>query len=240
MMVQFNEKPYRITEIIAETPDVTLFRLMSEDKALMDFDPGMFIMLACIDQTTNERIARAYSIASAPNQDFIELYIHMIHGKFTSHLDAAKIGDIYYVSGPHGQFRFSAATDKKVLFLVGGTGLAPCMSMLRDIKSKNSGTDVVLLYSVRYPNEVIRKNELAELEGLLALKAIVTVTRPQPDDGWTGQTGHVDAEMIKRYSPDFMERKAYLCGPLPFVKAIKEALISLGMKEESVKVDVWG
>jgi ferredoxin-NADP reductase len=114
------------------------------------------------------------------------------------------------------------------------------MSMLRDIKSKNSGTDVVLLYSVRYPNEVIRKNELAELEGLLALKAIVTVTRPQPDDGWTGQTGHVDAEMIKRYSPDFMERKAYLCGPLPFVKAIKEALISLGMKEESVKVDVWG
>jgi ferredoxin-NADP reductase len=240
MMVQFNEKPYRITEILKETPDVNLFRLESEDKALMDFDPGMFIMLGCIDPVTKEKIARAYSIASAPSQNFIELYIHMIHGKFTSHLDTAKVGDIYYVSGPHGQFRFSAATDKKVLFLIGGTGLAPCMSMLKEVKSKNSGTDVVLLYSVRYPNEIIRKDELAELEKQVALKKVVTVTRPAAGDGWTGQTGHIDAEMIKRYSPDFLERKAYICGPLPFVKSIKDALLSLGVKEESIKADVWG
>jgi len=112
--------------------------------------------------------------------------------------------------------------------------------MLRQIKLLSSGNDVVMLYSVRYPNEMIRKDELAELARELGVKMAVTVTRPQEGDGWTGQTGHIDADMIKKYAPDFAERAPYICGPLAFSKALKDALISLGMPEEKIKADVWG
>ena len=240
LKVQFTEKPYTITYMGKETPDVMLFRFESEDKARMDFDPGMFVMLEYVDPTTKEKISRAYSIASAPSQNFLEFYIGMVHGKFTSHLDAAKIGDVYYVTGPHGQFRFSPTTDKKVLFLAGGTGISPFMSMLREIKLSSSGNDAVLIYSMRYPSEMIRKDELEELAAQINLKTVVTVTRPQPGDGWTGQTGHIDAEMIKRYAPDFAERVTYICGPLPFAKSMKEALAALGVQDANVKADVWG
>ena len=69
---------------------------------------------------------------------------------------------------------------------------------------------------------------------------VITVTRPQPGDGWMGQTGHVDAEMIKKYAPDFLERGFYICGPLPFVKAIKDALAAIGVPANKVSADVWG
>jgi ferredoxin-NADP reductase len=238
--VQFTDKEYRITEIADETPDVKLFRFESCDKTALRFDPGMFVMLAFVDPATKERIARAYSIASAPSQGFLEFYISMVHGKLTSRLESAKIGDAYYLTGPYGQFKFSISTDKKVLFLAGGTGLSPFMSMLREMKALSSGNDAVMLYSVRYPNEIIRKGELDELAGQVKLKTVVTVTRPQPGDGWTGQTGHIDGDMIKRCAPDFTERVPYICGPLPFANAVKEALISLGVPAERIKADVWG
>jgi glycine betaine catabolism B len=69
---------------------------------------------------------------------------------------------------------------------------------------------------------------------------VITVTRPQPGDGWTGQTGHIDKDMIMKYVPDLGIRTAYICGPLEFVKAAKDALSALGMPNDKVKADVWG
>ena len=164
----------------------------------------------------------------------------MIHGRFTSHLDTAKVGDIYYVTGPHGQFKFVPQEDKKVLFIAGGTGIAPFISMLREIKQLSSGNDVSLIYSVKYPNEIIRKTELEDLAKSLTLKTTITVTRPKEGDGWTGYTGHINGDMIMKSTPDFLERTPYICGPLAFVKALKDALVLLGVKQEKIKADVWG
>ena len=236
----FAEKPCIITEMVKETPDVVRFRFEPKDGTKMGFEPGMFVMLAYVDPSTNEKTARAFSIASAPSQDFLEFYISMVHGKLTSRLENAKVGDMYRITGPYGQFKFVPNADKKVLFLAGGTGLAPFMSMLREIRLLSSGNDVSMLYSVKYPNEVIRRDELAELGRQMDLKTVITVTRPQPGDGWTGQTGHIDSEMIKRYAPDFAERVPYICGPLNFAKAMKDALVSLEVPPERIKADVWG
>jgi len=233
-------KQYFISYINKETPDVFMFRFAARDATKVSFRPGMFVMLEHSDEIACVNVCRAYSIASAPEEDFLEFLISMVHGQFTSHLDTAKVGDPYYVSGPYGQFSFSPETDKKVLFLAGGTGLAPFLSMLREIKLLGSGTDVRMLYSVRYPNEILRKAELEELSRQTGLKLNVTVTRPQPGDGWTGETGHIDAGMIKRLVPDYAKRVPYICGPMAFSKAIREALIEMGVPLESIKADIWG
>ncbi|MFP3215407.1 MAG: FAD-binding oxidoreductase [Candidatus Micrarchaeota archaeon] len=233
------KKPYYISEIIKETPDVTIFRFKSADGSVLDFSPGMFIMLYYKANTPDE-IGRAYSIASAPGSDTIELIISMIHGRLTSKLEEAKVGDIYHISGPYGQFKFDPSKNKKVLFIAGGTGLAPFLSMLRYIKQKNLGIDVALMYSVRYPNEIIRRAELEEFEKSLNMKLVITVTRPQPGDNWSGETGHINEDMIKRNVPDFMERDPYICGPLAFTNAMKQALINIGVDVAKIKADVWG
>jgi ferredoxin-NADP reductase len=233
------KKPYYLSEIIKETPDVNIFRFKSQDGSAMNFDPGMFIMLY-YKANTPEEIGRAYSIASPPGSDTIELFISMVHGKLTSKLEVAKVGDIYHIAGPYGQFRFDPNKNKKVLFLAGGTGLAPFMSMLRYIRDKKLDVNPSLIYSVRYPTEIIRKAELEEMTKSIGMNLIVTVTRPQPGDGWEGEKGHINEDMIKRRVPDFIERDPYICGPQAFTAAMKQALQNLGISASKIKAEIWG
>jgi glycine betaine catabolism B len=237
---EVNMKLYRIVDIIRETPDVNIFKFKADDATRIGFSPGMFMMVTCVKSGTNEKITRAFSLASLPDSDTLDFFISMVHGKFTSNLDTAKIGDGYLMTGAYGNFKFDKQNDKKVLFIAGGTGLAPFMSMLRQIKEEKLGTDVSLLYSVRFPPEIIRKGELEEMESQIGLKTVVTVTRHVDGDGWTGEGGHIDQNMIIKYSPDVKERVTYVCGPLGFVKAVKDALIAIGCAPEKIKVDVWG
>ena len=162
----------------------------------------------------------------------------------------ANIGDPFILKGPNGQFKFNPSTDKKAVFLAGGTGLAPFMSMLRHIKLTNAGTDAILMYSVKYPTEVILKDELVRLSSELKTKLVVTVTRPQSDPqappplqqlpDQFNETGHIDANMISKYCKDLGERTFYICGPLKFVQALKQSLASLNIPNDKVKADVWG
>ncbi|MFI5412736.1 MAG: ferredoxin--NADP reductase [Candidatus Micrarchaeales archaeon] len=239
------EKKYFISEKIDETPEVLIIGFKPEEATPSPFDPGMFMMISGIDKTTDQKyVARAYSIASDPSSQNMEFFVikEPTHGEHIgrSHFADVQIGDPFILKGPNGQFRFDPAKDSKVLFIAGGTGLAPFMSMLRHMKIIGAQTDTNMLYSVKFPTEIIRKDELNAFSQQLKLKMTITVTRPAPGDGWTGQTGHIDSTAIQTLAPDFKERMCYVCGPLPFVKAIKDAMTALGVPPERVSADVWG
>jgi ferredoxin-NADP reductase len=242
--IPVTERKYVLAEKIDETPEVLVLKFMPEDGQPCRFDPGMFMMISGLDAGGNRYTARAFSIASDPSTPGMEFMVikEPRHGDHIgrSHFADAKIGDAFMLKGPNGQFRFDPTLDRKVGFIAGGTGLAPFTSMLRHIKATKSQNDVVLFYSARYPGEIIWRDELTGYVSDPGIKLVITVTRPQPDDGWTGQTGHVDAEMIKSRSPDFLERAFYICGPLEFVKAIKQALLSLNVQPNRIMADVWG
>jgi len=236
-----SNKRYILQVSESETPGVQLVRLTPQDGIPFNFDAGMFVMIYGMDKTTGERlVGRALSIASEPNASYLEFFVVKEHDNHVSYFTITKPGDNYDVIGPHGQFKLVPGSNDKVLFIAGGTGLAPFMSMLRHLRKINAKDDVILLYSVRYPAEIIRRAELEELVNSINLKMCVTVTRPQPGDGWTGQTGHIDSNVILKYAPDVLERVSYICGPLNFVKAIKDALGMLRVPLEEIKADVWG
>jgi ferredoxin-NADP reductase len=235
------KKEYVLTVSESNTPEVQLVRLKAVDGSVMDFDSGMFAMISGIDKQTGKLyIGRAFSIASEPNSEEMEFYVVKEHGGHVSYFTQSKPGDRYQITGPYGQFKFVPEENKKVLFIAGGTGFAPFMSMLRHIKKINAGTDVVLIYSIKFPSEIICKEELMQLKEELGIKLVITVTRPQEGDGWTGKTGHVDANMIKDSAPDINDRTTYVCGPLPFVQAIKSALVQLNVPQNEIRADVWG
>ncbi len=246
-MVTYNivERKYILAEKTDETPEVLIVGFKPDDgMPPSPFDPGMFMMITGVDAAGKRYTARAFSIASDPSSPEIEFFVikQPTHGEHigTSHFMEAKEGDIFMLKGPNGQFRFDPNKDKKVLFIAGGTGLAPFMSMLRHMKLVEADCDIDMLYSVKFPTEIIRKDELDGYRSTLGLKLTVTVTRPTAGDGWAGQTGHVDANMIQKYSQDVNERMCYICGPLPFVKAVKDALASIGIPPQRVSADVWG
>lgn len=112
--------------------------------------------------------------------------------------------------------------------------------MLEYIIAKGAKPDIVLLYSVKYPEEIIEKDKLGEMVERLQGNLVVTVTRPKPEDNWKGETGHMDANMIKKYAPDAAERISYICGPPAFVKAVKDGLVSLGVPEKEIRAEMWG
>ncbi|MDE1874211.1 MAG: hypothetical protein KGI04_03785 [Candidatus Micrarchaeota archaeon] len=239
------ERRYKVSEKIDETQEVLIIGMQPDDGKPNAFDPGMFMMVSGIDkQTGQSHLARAESIASDPSSVNVEFFVikNPTHGDHLgrSHFNDVQIGDPFVLKGPNGQFRFDPAKDGKVLFVAGGTGLSPFMSMLRHMRAVNAAVDTTMLYSIKYPTEVIRKAELEQMEKSMKLKLTVTVTRPAPGDGWTGQTGHVDAAMIHKYVPDLPERMTYVCGPLPFVKAVKDALAALKVPANRVSADVWG
>ncbi len=239
------DRKYFVSEKVDATPEVIIIGFKPEDGKPNAFDPGMFMMLSGIDKQTGERhVARALSIASDPSAVNMEFFIikNPTHGEHIgrSHFNDVEIGDTFMLKGPSGQFKFDPNKDSKVLFIAGGTGLAPFMSMLRHMRIVNAATEVIMLYSVKFPTEIIKKEELDSLQQQLKFKLTVTVTRPAEGDGWSGQTGHVDAPMIQKYAPDFTERMCYVCGPLAFVKAVKDALAQLKVPPQRISADVWG
>ncbi|MGC8628785.1 MAG: ferredoxin--NADP reductase [Candidatus Micrarchaeia archaeon] len=236
------KKPCVIESIEKSTPNVNIYRLRIQDNTVVDFVPGMFAMLYYKDPETNEEIGRAYSIASEPNVSYFDFMIELVHGKLTSKLENAKVGDVYYISAPYGQFKFDPSAGKKFLFLAGGTGLAPFFSMIKYAISKKLDVDIAMIYSVRFPSWIIAKDALSEFakSELPKISINITITRPQPGDGWNGQTGHIDEAMIQKYVPDFAERIAYICGPLNFVKAMKQACSNLKIPETNIKTEMWG
>jgi len=243
-VILITERKYVLKEKIDETPEVLILKFMPEDGNPVQFDPGMFMMITGVDETGKKYTSRAFSIASDPSTPGMEFMVikEPQHGDHIgrSHFVDAKIGDVFFLRGPNGQFRFDPSVDKKVIFIAGGTGLAPFISMLRHIKVTDSKSDVILIYSTKYPTEVISKDELNSYASDLGTKIIITVTRPKEGDGWTGRTGHIDAQMLKDTAPDISERTMYICGPLAFVKAVKDALVSLNISQERIKADVWG
>lgn len=233
-------QPYVLAEIKQVTPTVTSYVFKSQNGASIDFTPGMFAMLQYKDPSSGESVSRAFSMANAPPSDHLEFLISLIHGKLTSKLEVAKPGDVYYISAPYGQFKFVLDAGNKILFLAGGTGIAPFLSMLRFVKDNNKSVDCKLIYSVKFPAEIIDKVELDEMSTTLGLKTAVTITRPTEGDRWTGDTGHVNKDMILKYASDLKERISYICGPPAFVKAVKDALTELGVDQKKIKAEMWG
>lgn len=246
------EKRYSLVEKIDATPEVMIIRLKPDDPGQNTFDPGMFMMISGLDSAGKKYVGRAFSIASDPSTPNLEFFIikqHVTNNVITkSHFLDSNLGDKFLLKGPNGQFRFDPNSDKKVMFIAGGTGLAPFMSMLRHTKMINASTDIITLYSVKFPTEVILKNELEQLCKDLKMKLVVTVTRPtpgqpitlSPGNAFSTETGHIDSNMISKYCSDLQERVFYICGPLPFVQAIKTALVSMNIPNEKIKADVWG
>jgi ferredoxin-NADP reductase len=218
-----------VTEVIEETPRVKSFRF--EVPMWMPHLPGQHydVRLTAPD---GYRAQRSYSIASSPlDEGEIELTIDLLDdGEVSPYFhEVVEKGDQVELRGPFSSY-FVWRGESPVLLVGGGSGVVPLMAMLRHKRRTMPELDMRLVYSVRYADDVIYANELGD-------DAVLTYTREAPE-GWSGHTGHVDAELLR--GPAAGAELAFVCGSNGFVETASSLLLDVGMDAGSIRTERYG
>jgi ferredoxin-NADP reductase len=187
---------------------------------------------------------RAYSIASAPDGERVELAVERIDdGEVSPYLtEELRQGDQLELRGPvGGYFVWEPGRGGPLLLVAGGSGVVPLMAMLRHRAATGSQVPARLLYSSRTLDDVIFREELERLaaagDGLTVTHAL---TRAQPP-GWTGYARRIDAVMLEEVGWRPGERPlAYVCGPTRLVEAVAGQLVALGHDPARVRTERFG
>jgi len=194
---------------------------------------------------------RSYSIASAPEDTKLALTVEELDdGEVSPYLtEELKAGDQLELRGPiGGYFVWDVDTGGPLFLVAGGSGIVPLMAMIRHRNSALSAhaqaarkLPVRLLYSSRSWDEVIYRDELADLVARdRTVEVIHTLTRQAPED-WTGLRRRIDREMLAATSwPASETPRVFVCGPTPLVEAVATALVELGHQPALVKTERFG
>ncbi|MFM0062730.1 benzoate 1,2-dioxygenase electron transfer component BenC [Paraburkholderia aspalathi] len=173
---------------------------------------------------------RSYSFSSAPGQSKISFLIKRIPGGVMSTwLDSAQPGNKLELIGPLGSF-YLRAVERPLLFLAGGTGLAPFLSMLEVLARTDSQQKVHLIYGVTRDLDLVQVDAIeayvAKLPNFTYATVVADTDSTHPRKGWVTQ--HMPAEALNDGDVD-----VYLCGPPPMVDAVRKHFDDNGVKPNS-------
>ena len=227
------------TRIEELTHDIRAFRFELNEPADISYIPGQYIQLYCPPYEKTGDVYRAYSVASNPaEKGVIDLLIRLVPGGIctTWCFNHLKEGDDVKINGPYGDFRLSD-TAAPMIFVAGGTGMAPIESMLHHMRNIGNQRDVTYFFGVNLVNEVFHKEQMREFgRDLPNFRFVPVVAQPEPDSAWTGETGLV-TQSLERGVSDASHREAYLCGSPGMIDASIAVLAELGMPEENIFYD---
>ena len=230
----------KITDIKVEAPDVKTYRLEYEGEQI-DFLPGQFFMMGMEGETLLKNF-RSYSLSSSPTAgNFIEFTCNKV-GYLTTKLDVLKGGETLQAKGPYGVFTFRDTIKEDVVFIAGGTGIAPFRAMIHYILDKKLPNKMTVLYSVKTPDMIIYHRELEQLQNKLPKQFTyaVTVTRPVEEQPWQGPVGRISQEFIENYVKQPEKKLFFLCGSEAFVNSVIDILKTLKVPPASIRNERWG
>jgi Na+-transporting NADH:ubiquinone oxidoreductase subunit F len=223
--------------------DIKLLRIALAEGEEVDMIPGHYVQIETpVYKKTSEPVYRAYSIATDPlDKTHIDLLIRLVpDGICTTYVfEHMKEGDPIKLNGPYGDFRLTDS-DKEMLFIAGGSGMAPFLSMLAHMKNENIQRKVTYFFGARAKRDLICLDEMKAFEEALPnFKFVPCLSEPMPDDDWDGETGLV-TDVAKKHCPDLTEMEGYLCGSPGMCDAAVAALTANGMPEENIFFDKFG
>lgn len=226
-------------EVIRATPRTQIIRL-ALNRQPYPFAAGQAVVVGLHDGI----VRKPYSLASSPRQvaetGAIELLAQVEEADpLDPHLERVSPGTLVDVDGPFGDFRLpDPIVARDLLFVAGGTGIAPLRSMLHEALDRRLVDRIALVYSARLPEEIAYREELEGLARGKQLDLLLTVTRL---DGpvWEGLRGRVDATVLGRAlkSP---QTHCLVCGPPGFVSDATTLLQRAGVAEPLISVERYG
>ena len=230
---------YIITKLDKAPGDIYILQLKPKNSSqVFDFLPGQFCQMKNPGYK-NPQETHLFSIASSPlSKEYLELCIK-IYGFWTQNLSQKRVGETLYISGPLGKFTWSE-NIKNAVFLAGGIGITPFMSMLRFILDQKLNPHITLLYGSRTRDTIAYQKELKNINKKLPnLKVIHILSHLKPEDLWTGYRGFITKEILQKEVDVISQPVFFICGPPVFVDLMKKLLKELQIEENHIRFELF-
>ena len=238
----------KIAEIIERGEDCKSFVLVPDTekgtKELAYFGAGKY--LTVFENIDGMPVTRAYSISSSP-KDSLEgkyvLTIKLVEGGLVSRyiFDTWAVGSSVEVSAPAGNFEYQELRDaKNVICLAGGSGITPFVSMANAIADGDEDFNLTLLYGSRTYDNILFRDELAELEKKCDKIKVVHVLSAEDKDIDGIEKGFITAELIKKYAPENEAYSVFLCGPQQMYEFVDKELEKLNLPKKYIRHEMFG
>jgi Na+-transporting NADH:ubiquinone oxidoreductase subunit F len=203
----------------------------------------------------DEETIRAYSMANYPEEKgIIMLNIRIASpppnkpdvppGKMSSYIFSLKPGDKATISGPFGEF-FAKDTDKEMVFIGGGAGMAPMRSHIFDqLKRIKTDRKITFWYGARSVREIFYKEDFDQLEEECDnFDWTVALSDPIEGETWNGPVGFIHNVLYDKYlkeHPAPEDCEYYLCGPPIMNTSVIDLLLELGVERDDIALDDFG
>lgn len=220
----------RLKQKIPLASDVYEFVFELIEPPKIDFQSGQFVLIYAINPATGERISRAYSIASAPSQNHeLHIVIAIIKtGTLTPILDTWEVGKTLQMQGPFGHFLLKSPSDRELVFMATGTGIAPFYSMILDLLSKGDTRPMHVYFGVRHEENIFYQREFETLAKQHP-NLHFTLTLSQPSGAWKGSRGRVTA-LLPKQSFNPITTDVYICGGKGMIDDVRAIFLQKGFE----------
>jgi ferredoxin-NADP reductase len=205
------------------------------------FKPGQYIDLTISDSQGGpvNGLTHTFSIASSPFDKNLMVITRMRNTVFKQALSTLPIGSAARIEGPMGSFSLHNNTARPAIFLAGGIGIAPFLSMLSYATGERLRHSIVLFYANRYLKDAAFMDSLWNLEcANPRFRFVPTLTRVTNNNGdWRGKTGHISSEMLVTRVGRLAGPIYYIAGPPTMVAATRRTLSEVGVDEDDIRTE---
>ena len=207
------------------------------------FNAGQHVRMTLINppETDSKGNSRFLTLANTPQDKELVVAIRMTDSAFKRVLGKMQIGEKVLIQillhSPHGSFVIHDDSSKPAVFLIGGIGIVPAFSMIKDAIERKLPHKIFLFYSNRKPEDTPYLKELQDLaKHNPNFKLIATMTQMEKSKRpWQEETGFIDRPMLERYLDDLHTPIYYIAGLTEMVNAMKKLVKDIGVKEENVR-----
>lgn len=240
-------RPFDIVNRIEEAEHQVTFELKPSDGLpIPGYKAGQFLTIGL--DINGERETRCYSLSDSPQADVFRITIKRVlgrsdtapPGKVSNYVhDQLQVGTKIDVKAPAGEFVFDMAKTTPAVFLAGGVGVTPFLSMLKLIADTGSQRQVHLFYAVNQTSELVRPDELRALAANHPnIKVHFIIAKPQ-GEARSDQPRFITMDLLKSQLPkgnyDF-----FMCGPPPMMAALTEAFQKAGVSHRNIFTESFG
>ncbi len=232
----------RLSDVIQETLSTRTFRFIAKNGFLPPFQAGQYLTISV--DVDGIRTSRPYSISSAPTQTgYYDITIRRVKDGLISgyFFDNLKPGDELESSSPNGNFHYNPLFHgDDLVFLAGGSGITPFMSMIRETADTcQSSRHIQLIYGCRSHADVIFQDELSEITKKHPNISYTIVISDHLEE-YEGRTGFITAELLQEVIGIFSSKTFYLCGPEAMYSFCLKELEKRGVRRSKIRTEVYG
>lgn len=205
------------------------------------YEAGQHVTLKLINPAETDAAgnSRAFTLASAPHEAELTVATRMRDTAFKRTLKGLPIGGKISLTGPRGDMTLHADPARPAVFLAGGIGITPFLSMARHAAHAKLLHKIVLIYSNRRPEDaafLAELQQLAKTNQNFTLVATMTTVR-EAAQAWDGETSVINEELLRRSLPDVLSPIYYFAGPGPMVGAMQDMLRKIGVAQQDMRFE---